>query len=86
MRGVGPTFDHRDFDVAALVEAKAGRRISLCLPARDEEPTVGPIVERVRKRLVDRHPLVDEILVVDDASTDATARTAADAGGPRRAG
>jgi glucosyl-3-phosphoglycerate synthase len=77
---VGPTFDHRDFDVAALVDAKAGRRISLCLPARDEEPTVGPIVERVRQRLVERHPLVDEILVVDDASSDATARTAADAG------
>jgi glucosyl-3-phosphoglycerate synthase len=41
---------------------------------------VGPIVERISKRLVDQHPLVDEILVVDDASTDETARIAADAG------
>ena len=77
---MGWVFDHRDFDVAALVDAKAGRRISLCLPARDEEPTVGLIVERVHKRLIERHPLVDEVLVVDDGSTDATGRTAADAG------
>src|SRR5206468_2601525 len=50
------------------------------LPARDEEATVGAIVERVRRDLVDAVPLVDEILVVDDHSTDATAAVARAAG------
>jgi glucosyl-3-phosphoglycerate synthase len=65
-------------DPQALAAAKRrlGTTISVCLPARDEEPTVGDIVERVRRELVEAVPLVDEIVVVDDGSTDATARTA----------
>jgi len=74
------TFDHRRFTPDALVRAKAGRKVSLCLPARDEEATVGAIVERTRVSLMERQPLVDEILVVDDGSTDRTAAVAADAG------
>jgi len=64
----------------ALVEAKRGRVVSLCLPARDEAATVGAIVDRVCRELVDRVPLVDEVLVVDDGSVDDTARVATDAG------
>jgi glucosyl-3-phosphoglycerate synthase len=74
------TFHHRDFNVDDLVAAKAGRRISVVIPARDEEATVGPIVARIRRDLVVRRPLVDEVLVVDDGSSDRTAATAADAG------
>ena len=73
-------FHHGDFDVVQLVEAKADHHVSVCLPARDEESTVGPIVATVRRQLVERWPLVDEVLVVDDSSTDGTARAAADAG------
>jgi len=69
--------DHRDFDVGALLEAKrdAAATTSLCFPARDEAATIGDIVGRV----VD-HPLLDEVLVVDDHSTDDTAAAAAGAG------
>jgi glucosyl-3-phosphoglycerate synthase len=74
------SFDHHDFDAGALVERKSGQRISVCLPARNEQATVGAIVASIREHLVDRIPLVDEIIVVDDHSTDATARLAADAG------
>ena len=52
----------------------------MCLPARDEQDTVGPIVATIRRRLMDELALVDELLVVDDHSSDRTAQVAADAG------
>jgi glucosyl-3-phosphoglycerate synthase len=74
------TYAASQFDAVDLSCAKAGRRVSVCLPARDEEPTVGPIVSAVRAALVDAVGLVDEVLVVDDGSRDATADRAAEAG------
>ena len=74
------TFHHAQFDARALVDAKAGRTVSVCLPARNEAATVGAIVGAIRDALVDRVPLVDEILVIDDHSDDATAAAAAAAG------
>ena len=74
------TFHHGEFPAPALVAAKGDRRVSVCLPARDEEATVGTIVSTICTELVDRAPLVDEVLVVDDHSTDATAAVAAEAG------
>lgn len=68
------------YDAASLVAAKDGRRVTVCLPARDEEATVGAIVAIVRRRLVENHPLVDEVLVVDDGSSDDTAAAAQAAG------
>jgi len=73
-------FHVSQFVPEALLEAKRGRAVSLCLPARDEAATIGTIVDRVRRELVEQVPLVDEVLVVDDGSVDATARVAADAG------
>jgi glucosyl-3-phosphoglycerate synthase len=74
------TFDTYDFDAAALLERKGDHRVSVVLPARNEEATVGDIVRVVREHLVERCPLVDELLVVDDHSTDRTADEAAAAG------
>lgn len=67
-----------DFDADALAGARAasGTTVSVCLPARDEEATIGRIVSMVRRTLVERVPLVDEIVVMDDGSTDATADVA----------
>ena len=75
-----PAFHHRDFTVDDLVAAKGDLTISVCLPARDEESTVGAIVDAIRTHLVEDAPLVDELLVVDDHSSDRTAAVAADAG------
>ena len=65
-------------DVAELVEAKraSGTTISVCLPARNEEATVGQIVATVRRNLIEHAALVDEVVVIDDGSTDATAEAA----------
>ena len=81
--GTVRTFDHRDADTAALVAAKAGRRVSVCLPARDEAATVGRIVATVVRELTEAGggaALVDEVLVVDDRSRDATGSVARAAG------
>jgi glucosyl-3-phosphoglycerate synthase len=57
-----------------------GTTITLCLPARDEEGTVGQIVGSARRRLVEQAHLLDEIVVMDDGSTDSTADFAEDEG------
>ncbi|GAB3563204.1 glucosyl-3-phosphoglycerate synthase [Amycolatopsis endophytica] len=69
-----------DWPVTDLVAAKGDTTVSVVIPARDEEATVGDIVRAIRRDLVQRHQLVDEVLVVDSRSRDATARVAAEAG------
>ncbi|MFG3199115.1 glucosyl-3-phosphoglycerate synthase [Streptomyces sp. NPDC048208] len=59
---------------------RSGQRVSVVLPALNEEETVGEIVSVIRHDLVSQAPLVDEIVVVDSGSTDATAEVAAAAG------
>ena len=68
-----------DFDVLDLLRHKEerGLTISVCLPARDEEATVGQIVATVRRTLMEAVPLVDEVVVLDDGSIDSTADVAA---------
>jgi glucosyl-3-phosphoglycerate synthase len=66
-----------------LVTAKAGRRVSVVLPALDEQDTVGHVVAAIAPHAragATGVPLVDEIVVLDGGSTDATARRAAEAG------
>jgi glucosyl-3-phosphoglycerate synthase len=72
------TFHHRQFDPAALVEAKrrAGVSVSVCIPTLNEEATVGGIVRSIRTELMDRLPLVDELAVMDSSSSDRTAEEA----------
>jgi glucosyl-3-phosphoglycerate synthase len=74
------SYRYRDFDLRSLVDAKADQVVSVCVPAHDEAATVGHVVRTIRRFLVDRVGLVDEVVVIDDHSTDATATVAAEAG------
>ncbi|TMR95832.1 glucosyl-3-phosphoglycerate synthase [Nonomuraea basaltis] len=69
-----------EWPLDSLLLAKGTTTVSVVLPARDEERTVGDIVSIIRRDLVERTPLVDEILVVDSNSTDRTAERARRAG------
>jgi glucosyl-3-phosphoglycerate synthase len=78
-------FHHREFgDLERLValKEKQGVTVSLVLPTLDEGETIGPIVRRAKREMQDRLPLLDEILVIDSASSDET-RSIAEAEGAR---
>jgi glucosyl-3-phosphoglycerate synthase len=72
----------RDWTSEWLVDRKerAGIKVSVVIPARNEERTVGSVVHALRERLIVQTPLVDELVVIDSDSTDATAEVAAEAG------
>ncbi|MFG3101858.1 glucosyl-3-phosphoglycerate synthase [Streptomyces sp. NPDC048182] len=71
-----------DRPLARLLAAKraTGQTVSVVLPALDEEATVGQIVAVIRRELMERAPLVDEVVVIDSGSTDRTSEVAAAAG------
>ena len=73
-------FHHREFgDLDRLVglKRKQGLTVSLVLPTLNEEETIGTIVSRARRELMERHELGDELLVIDSDSTDRTREVAA---------
>jgi glucosyl-3-phosphoglycerate synthase len=69
-----------DWPVPRLLDNKGETRVSVVLPALNEAATVGRIVARIRRDLVDRLALVDELMVVDSGSTDSTVDVARSAG------
>ena len=74
-------FHHSQFlDAKGLAARKVRQRVSVCIPTLDEEETIGSIVATVREELMERVPLVDEILVIDSDSEDRTREIAASAG------
>jgi glucosyl-3-phosphoglycerate synthase len=72
------TYDSAALDVDALCALKR-ERVSLVLPARNVEATLGPILDAL---LPLSGKLVDEIVVVDGASTDGTVAVADGRGVP----
>ncbi|MCL5960604.1 MAG: glucosyl-3-phosphoglycerate synthase [Chloroflexi bacterium] len=79
------TFHAKEFaDLDRLVAAKraSGLTISLGLPALNEEETVGTIISMAKKQLMDEHPLLDEIVLIDSRSSDRTVEIATDLGIP----
>lgn len=79
------TFHSSEFadlrDLLALKE-KRGHTISIALPALNEEKTLGPIIDMLKRHFMDEVPLVDEIVLIDSASTDSTVAIAESKGIP----
>lgn len=81
MKSAIRSFEMSDRTIGSVLAAKDGRTVSLCIPCRDEAATIGPLVSAIRLELIERAALVDELIVLDDRSTDETATVAASAGG-----
>ena len=67
-------------DARALARIKGESTISLVIPAKNEVGRVGNVVGIAHAALVSDSNLVDEIVVVDDGSIDATGEEATQAG------
>jgi nucleotide-binding universal stress UspA family protein len=79
------TFHASEFsDVRRLVELKEkqGLTVSLGLPTLNEEQTIGLVIKRVKSALMDRYPLLDQVVVIDSTSTDRTVQIAGELGVP----
>ncbi|OEV32059.1 glucosyl-3-phosphoglycerate synthase [Streptomyces nanshensis] len=78
------SFSCTDRPLTELLAAKraTGSRVSVVLPALNEERTIGGIVSVIRHELMTASPtaLVDELVVLDSGSTDRTAPVAEAAG------
>ncbi|GEL18579.1 glucosyl-3-phosphoglycerate synthase [Pseudonocardia asaccharolytica] len=74
------TWQAPGWTVDELVAAKRGRRVSVVLPALNEQETVGAVVAAIVPLTRGPDPLVDELVVVDSGSSDGTVERAAAAG------
>ncbi len=75
--GAVRTWHTPSWTVPELVRAKAGRTVSVVLPALDEEETVAGVIASILPLV---GGLVDELVVLDSGSTDRTAERARQAG------
>ena len=74
------TFEAAEFDdIEQLVMLKRqhGLTISLALPALNEAETVGKVIRTIKRTLMEKAPLLDEIVLLDSNSTDRTREIAA---------
>lgn len=74
------TYAAHQWSAEELFRRKGCTRVSVVLPARNEASTVGHIVTALRRHVVQDVPLVDEVVVIDSGSDDATGPVAAAAG------
>jgi glucosyl-3-phosphoglycerate synthase len=79
------TFTSSEFaELGKLAEAKErqGLKISVALPTLNEAATIQKVIHAIRSRLMERIPLVDELVVIDSRSEDRTREIARAEGVP----
>lgn len=74
--------EFKQLDELVALKHQQGVTISLALPALNEEETVGKVIRMMKKELMEKIPLLDEIVLIDSASTDRTREIAAKEGIP----
>ncbi|MGZ9164984.1 MAG: glucosyl-3-phosphoglycerate synthase, partial [Anaerolineales bacterium] len=74
--------EFKQLDEIVALKREQGVTISLALPALNEQETVGKIIDVIKKELIDKAPLLDEIVLIDSNSTDSTREIAARADVP----
>ena len=71
-----------DLNELLALKEKQNVTISLALPALNEEDTVGEVITTVKRELMERVPLLDEIVLIDSNSKDRTREIAQELGIP----
>ncbi len=74
--------EFKPLDRLVALKREQGVTISLALPALNEEETVGRVIKTAQHALLDKVPLLDEIVLIDSNSTDRTRNIAAELGVP----
>lgn len=74
--------EFKQLDELVALKREQDLTISLALPALNEQETVGKVIDSMKKELIDKAPLLDEIVLIDSNSTDRTREIAAQAGVP----
>jgi len=69
-----------DLNRLLMLKQAQGVRISLALPALNEQETVGKVIRTVRRALMEEIPLLDEVVLIDSDSQDRTREIAAQEG------
>jgi glycosyltransferase involved in cell wall biosynthesis/nucleotide-binding universal stress UspA family protein len=64
--------EFRQLDELLELKRRQGLTISLALPALNEEETVGKVIKMMKTVLMEKAPLLDEIVLIDSNSTDRT--------------
>ena len=79
------TFHATEFarlDRMVSLKREQGVTVSLALPALNEAQTVGKVIRTIKRALMEKFPLLDEIVLIDSNSTDRTREIAAGLGVP----
>src|SRR4029078_515637 len=71
-----PASESRDITRMIELKEKQGLKVSVGLPALNEEKTIGLVIRRIKTALMDRAPLIDQLVVVDSDSQDRTVEIA----------
>ena len=66
------SWNRASWTIGELVAAKAGRTISVVLPALNEEETIESVIDSISPLVDGPGGLVDELIVLDSGSTDET--------------